>query len=57
MKKVLLVLGSISIGFGLYMLCQGDTFVDQIALFVNGVILFGMAFIDAKEKSCHSKKE
>lgn len=56
MKKVILGLGSISIGFGVYMLFKGQPFMDQIALFVNGLVLVGMAFIEDKDRTCQTKE-
>jgi hypothetical protein len=56
MKKVIIGIGSISIGFGIYMLTKGNPFVDQLALFVNGVVLVGMAFIDDKKTNCQTDK-
>lgn len=57
MKKVILGLGSVSVGFGIYMLFKGHPFIDQLALFVNGIVLIGMAFIDNEEKTCQSKEQ
>jgi len=57
MKKVLLTIGSISILFGIYTIIKGDSFGDQMPLFVNGIILFGCSFIDFKENNCKTLKE
>ena len=51
MKKVLITIGSISVLFGIYMMIKGHSFGDQASLFVNGIILFGCAFIE-EEKDC-----
>ena len=52
MKKVLLIIGSISIGYGIYMLFKGKSFSEEMPLFINGIILFGSAFIKDKNKDC-----
>lgn len=57
MKIVLVIIGTISIAFGLYMVYKGDTFIDQIFLFVNGVVLFGCAFIDFDKNKCQTSKQ
>lgn len=56
MKAVILGLGTVSIGFGIFMLVKGHPFVDQLALFVNGIVLIGMAYIDDTTLKCQSKK-
>jgi hypothetical protein len=55
MKAVILGLGTVSIGFGIFMLLKGHPFVDQLALFVNGIVLIGMAYIDDTTLKCQSK--
>lgn len=56
MKKVLLIIGGISIGVGLYMLYKGNMSSDHIALYVNGAVLIGMAFSKTEDKKCTSKE-
>ena len=55
-EKILIVIGSISIVLGINMIIKGEAFVDQMPLFINGVILLGCSFFN-KELNCKPSKE